>query len=226
MTLSEFCKYFDHTLLKAEATAEQIDAVCREALELQTATVCVNPVFVPQVASTLSGSSVLCCAVAGFPLGASVATIKAAEAETAIRNGAREVDMVIWIGGLKSGRTREVEHDVRSVADVCHACNAALKVIIECALLSDAEKRLATRICIDGGADFVKTSTGFAAGGAKPEDVRLIAEIAQPVNVGVKAAGGIRTYDDALAMIDAGATRLGASATRDIVVQARARGLI
>lgn len=212
LTKSELAKYMDHTLLKADATAEQIDRVAAEARELNTASVCVNGYWVPRVAAALEGTDVMTCAVIGFPLGAMSTAAKAAETADVVAAGAREVDMVINIGELKAGNDDVVRADIAAVVEAAHAGGAHLKVIIECCLLTEEEKIRASRLTVEGGADFVKTSTGFSTGGATVEDVRLMRETVGP-DFGVKAAGGIRTLADAEAMIEAGANRLGVSAS-------------
>lgn len=212
LTKSELAKYMDHTLLKADATAEQIDRVVAEARELNTASVCVNGYWVPRVAAALEGTDVMTCAVIGFPLGAMSTAAKAAETADVVAAGAREVDMVINIGELKAGNDDVVRADIAAVTEAAHAGGAHLKVIIECCLLTEEEKVRASRLTVEGGADFVKTSTGFSTGGATVEDVRLMRETVGP-DFGVKAAGGIRTLADAEAMIEAGANRLGVSAS-------------
>ena len=212
LTKSELAKYMDHTLLKADATAEQIDRVAAEARELNTASVCVNGYWVPRVAAALEGTDIMTCAVTGFPLGAMSTAAKAAETADVVAAGAREVDMVINIGELKAGNDDVVRADIAAVAEAAHAGGARLKVIIECCLLTEEEKVRASRLTVEGGADFVKTSTGFSTGGATVEDVRLMRETVGP-DFGVKAAGGIRTLADAEAMIEAGANRLGVSAS-------------
>lgn len=212
LTKSELAKYMDHTLLKADATAEQIDRVAAEARELNTASVCVNGYWVPRVAAALEGTDVMTCAVIGFPLGAMSTAAKAAETADVVAAGAREVDMVINIGELKAGNDDVVRADIAAVAEAARAGGAHLKVIIECCLLTEEEKVRASRLTVEGGADFVKTSTGFSTGGATVEDVRLMRETVGP-DFGVKAAGGIRTLADAEAMIEAGANRLGVSAS-------------
>ena len=208
LTKSELAKYMDHTLLKADATAEQIDRVAAKARELNTASVCVNGYWVPRVAAALEGTDVMTCAVIGFPLGAMSTAAKAAETADVVAAGAREVDMVINIGELKAGNDDVVRADIAAVAEAAHAGGAHLKVIIECCLLTEEEKVRASRLTVEGGADFVKTSTGFST----VEDVRLMRETVGP-DFGVKAAGGIRTLADAEAMIEAGANRLGVSAS-------------
>jgi deoxyribose-phosphate aldolase len=206
----------DHTLLKPDATHDQIAQLCYEARKYQFASVCVNPTNVALCSELLKGSQVLVCTVIGFPLGATPTEVKVFETQQAIRDGATEVDMVINVGALKSKDYELVEQDIASVARVCHAQNAILKVIIEAALLTDEEKVAACQLAKVAGAEFVKTSTGFGPGGATPEDVALMRRVVGP-NIGVKAAGGIRTFEDAQKMIQAGATRIGASASVKII---------
>ncbi len=210
MNRQQMARAIDHTLLKPEATPGDIERLCREALAHHFAAVCVNAVFVPLAARKLAGSDVAVGTVAGFPLGATSTAIKATEAELAIAKGATEIDMVMAVGLLKAGRDGAVREDITAVAAVCHSQGALLKVIIEAALLTEAEKVTACHICTQVGVDYVKTSTGFARGGATVEDVALIHQ-AVGAAVGVKAAGGIHTYAEALRMIEAGATRIGAS---------------
>jgi deoxyribose-phosphate aldolase len=211
----ELAPCIDHTLLRPEATYEQIDQLCREAAEYRFASVCVNPVYVPRCAALLGGTGVAVCTVVGFPLGATSTAVKVLEASQAIAAGASEVDMVIHVGGLKSGDLAAVGADIGAVAAVCGA-RALLKVIIEAALLSDAEKVQASAIAKLSGADFVKTSTGFGPGGATIGDVELMRRTVG-AGIGVKAAGGIRDRDTALRMLRAGADRIGASASVKIV---------
>ncbi|MEA4908748.1 MAG: deoxyribose-phosphate aldolase, partial [Anaerolineaceae bacterium] len=203
--------YIDHTLLKPEATAEQITQICKEAREYSFASVCINPSHVKLCAELLKGSPVKVCTVIGFPLGATSTDVKVFEANSAIDNGATEVDMVINVGGLKSRNLELVADDIHSVVEAAHAKGALVKVIIETALLNEEEKVLATLLTKEAGADFVKTSTGFSTGGATVEDVALLRRVIGP-KLGVKAAGGVRSKEDAENMIKAGATRLGASA--------------
>jgi deoxyribose-phosphate aldolase len=212
----DLATYIDHTLLKPDATADQIDQMCREALDYGFASVCINPTWVKRVAAHLRGSEVKTCSVIGFPLGASTPEIKAMEARRALRDGAREIDMVINIGALKSGDLALVRRDIEKVADAAHEVGAILKVIIEAGLLSDEEKVIASSIAKDAKADYVKTSTGFLAGGATVYDVALMRETVGP-KLGVKASGGVRTAEEAEEMIAAGATRIGASAGVQIV---------
>ena len=202
-------KYIDHTLLKADATAEQIKKLCAEARQYDFASVCVNSCHVPLAKAVLEGTDVKVCCVVGFPLGACFTEAKAYEAALSVERGAEEVDMVINIGAAKEGNWGLVEQDIKAVADACHP-KAILKVIIETCLLTDEEKRQACLCAKRAGADFVKTSTGFSTSGATPEDVALMRETVGP-HMGVKAAGGVRCTEDADKMISSGATRLGTS---------------
>jgi deoxyribose-phosphate aldolase len=217
----DLARYIDHTLLKPGATEEQIRKLCAEACEYNFRSVCVNPIWVPLVAELLRGSEVLTCTVVGFPLGANEPEVKAMEARRAIRNGAREIDMVINIGALKSGDEALVLRDIQAVVEDCVDGNAVCKVILETALLSDAEKRRASELARTARAHFVKTSTGFSTGGATVSDVALMAEVVRGAGMEVKASGGISSFSDAKAMIEAGATRLGASASIGIVQEAK-----
>jgi deoxyribose-phosphate aldolase len=225
MTLRELAALIDHTALKPEATLDQIQQLCREALTHGFASVCIHPVFVSAASPLLDGSPVKVCTVVGFPLGANTSVAKGFETREALRLGAREIDMVIWVGGVKSRRWEWVEEDVAEVARICRGEGALLKVILECALLTDEEKRRACEVCVRAGAHFVKTSTGFGPGGATVEDVRLMADAVKAKGLGVKAAGGIRSYGDVLRMVDAGATRIGTSSGVKIMDEARAAGL-
>ena len=209
LTKENVAAMIDHTLLKQEAAPAQIAKLCEEAMAFHFASVCVNPCYVAQCAEALKESGVKVCTVIGFPLGASSPEVKAFEAADAVKNGADEVDMVINAGMLKSGDVNYVEEDIRSV--VRAAGGALVKVIIETCLLTDEEKVQACLAAKRAGADFVKTSTGFSAGGATPEDVALMRRTVGP-DMGVKAAGGIRSAEDAIACIRAGADRLGCSA--------------
>ena len=202
-------KYIDHTLLKADATAEQIKKICAEARKYDFASVCVNSCHVPLAKAELQGTDVKVCCVVGFPLGACFTEAKAYEAALSVERGAEEVDMVINIGAAKEGNWGLVEQDIKAVVDACHP-KAILKVIIETCLLTDEEKRQACLCAQRAGADFVKTSTGFSVSGATPEDVALMRETVGP-DMGVKAAGGVRCTEDADKMISSGATRLGTS---------------
>jgi len=210
MTKSELAAVIDHTLLAPGATDAEIEQLCQEALEHGFKTVCVNPCRVEMAARLVGDAGTGVCSVAGFPLGASIPDVKSVEAARAIQDGATEIDMVMNVGALKSGDESSVENDIAAVLRSCKG-RAVLKVIIEAALLSDEEKVTACRIAADQGVDFVKTSTGFGPGGATLEDVRLMRETVGE-STGVKAAGGIGDYKTALAMIEAGATRIGASA--------------
>jgi deoxyribose-phosphate aldolase len=196
--------------------------LCKEAIEYHFAAVCVHPAYAALCAEMLQGTDVQVATVAGFPLGATLPEVKAYEAQRSIAAGAHEVDMVLHVGALKSRAYGRVLEDVGAVAQACHARSAVLKVIIEAALLTDEEKVAACALAQEAGADYVKTSTGFGPGGAKVEDVALMRRTVGP-EMGIKAAGGIRTYADALAMIGAGATRIGASAGVKLVEQARAK---
>jgi len=217
----EVAAMIDHTLLKPEASQDQIAQLCYEARKYGFATVCVNPTNVRLCVQLLKGSPVGVCTVVGFPLGATPSEVKAYETQQALDDGATEVDMVINIGALKSKDYALVERDIATVARTCHAGGALLKVIIEAALLTDEEKAKACELAKAAGADYVKTSTGFGPGGATAHDVELMRRTVGP-GMGVKAAGGIRTFEDAQAMIAAGATRIGASASIKIVQQAQA----
>ena len=210
----------DHTLLKPDATKQNIEELCREAAQFKFATVCVNPTWVALSARLLAGSGVGVCSVVGFPLGATTADVKGYETQRAIFDGAREIDMVINIGALKSGDLRAVERDIEAVTTPCRACGALSKVIIEAALLTDDEKVTACTLAKAAGADYVKTSTGFGPGGATAADVALMRRVVG-AEMGVKAAGGVRDFEGMKAMIAAGATRVGASAGVKIVQQSR-----
>jgi len=206
----DWASLVDHTLLKPEATDEDIKKLCQEAAAYRFASVCVNPTWVRVAACSLQGSGIPVCTVIGFPLGATLPDVKAYEARRAIFDGAREVDMVINVGALKSGDDCLVEHDIRSVTEVAHEYNALCKVIIETALLTDEEKVRACRAAKKAGADFVKTSTGFSKGGATVGDVALMRKTVGS-DLGVKASGGVKGLEDARKMVEAGATRIGAS---------------
>lgn len=201
-------KYIDHTLLKPDASQEQIETLIEEAKKYDFASVCVNPTWVNFAAQALKATDVKICTVIGFPLGANTPELKAFETSDAIRNGANEIDMVINIGALKSRNFDLVERDIRAVVEA--AKGTLVKVIIETCLLTDDEKVKACQIAQKAGADFVKTSTGFSTGGATVRDVALMRKTVGP-DMGVKASGGARSYEDALAFIEAGATRIGAS---------------
>jgi deoxyribose-phosphate aldolase len=208
----------DHTLLKPDATPDQIAQLCYEARKYGFAAVCINPTHVELAAQLLRGSAVAVCTVVGFPLGATPPEVKAYEAQVALDRGATEIDMVVNIGALKARDYEMVARDIRAVTRVCHAHTppALVKVIIEAVLLTEAEKIAACLLAKESGADYVKTSTGFAAGGATVADVQLMRRTVGP-RLGVKAAGGVRTRDEAEAMVQAGATRIGASAGVKIV---------
>jgi len=216
LTAAELAALIDHTLLKPDATEAQILALCSEAREWRFASVCVNGIWVPLCAQEMQESGVKVCAVAGFALGATLPAVKAFEARQLIETGANEVDMVINVGKLKDGDYRLVYEDIAGVVDECHDNGAIAKVIIETALLTTEEKVAACVIAKEAGADFVKTSTGFNGGGATVEDIALMRRVVGPA-IGVKASGGVRTVADALAMVAAGATRIGASAGVRIV---------
>lgn len=208
-------KLFDHTILKAEATEAQVAKICEEALEHDFASVCVNQYYTKFVAEKLKGSNVDVCTVVGFPLGMSDTRVKAFETKAAIEDGATEVDMVINVGALKDKKYDYVLNDIRTLKEVCGK-DVVLKVIIETCLLTEEEKVKACELSKEAGADFVKTSTGFSTGGAKAEDVALMRKTVG-TEMGVKASGGIHTAEEAQAMIDAGASRLGTSATLAII---------
>ncbi len=210
----ELAKWIDHTLLKPEATREQIEKICDEAIQYNFASVCVNPTWVPLAYKKLRGHAPKVVTVIGFPLGATFPEVKARETELAIERGADEVDMVINIGALKSGDLALVEHDIRSV--VRAARRHVVKVIIETCLLTDEEKVTACTIAMHAGANYVKTSTGFSKGGATVKDVALMRKVVGS-QLGVKASGGVHSYEEACKMVEAGATRIGASASVAIV---------
>lgn len=211
-----YAKMIDHTLLKPDATPDQVAQLCFEAKKYGFASVCINPSWVPLSAQLLQGSTVKVCTVIGFPLGATAPEVKAFEAQNAIKQGATEIDMVINIGALKARDLELVARDIRGVVKSSHEQGAIVKVIIETALLNDEEKTIACLISKEAGADFVKTSTGFASGGATVHDIALMRRVVGP-EMGVKASGGVRTFEDADNMIKAGATRIGASAGVKII---------
>ncbi len=223
-TLAALAGMMDATVLKPQATRAEVVRLCEEARRVGAAAVCVNPIFVPEVRQRLAGSPVAVCTVVGFPLGAVPTETKVGEACRAIQEGATEIDMVLWVGGLKAGERDAVRDDISTMANVAHIRGARLKVIFETCLLTDDEKRMACEMCVHAQADFVKTSTGFSTGGATTEDVRLMSRAVSAAGLGVKASGGIRTLADAQAMIDAGATRLGLSAASAILDEARKAG--
>ncbi|MBD3233969.1 MAG: deoxyribose-phosphate aldolase [candidate division Zixibacteria bacterium] len=218
---SDVAKYIDHTLLKPQATPEDITKLCNEAKEYGFAAVCVNSCYVKLCSQLLMGTDVEVCSVVGFPLGATPSEIKAMEARRAIRDGAKEIDMVINVGKLKGGDDDYVLRDIRMVTEACHDGSAICKVIIEAAMLTDEEKVGACQLSKKARADFVKTSTGFGPGGATAHDVALMSEVVKGTKMGVKAAGGIKSYADAQKMIQAGATRIGASAGIKISKEAK-----
>ncbi len=216
MLMNSIARFIDHTLLKPDATPQQIEQLCAEAREYGFASVCVNPSYVPLCARLLQGSDAVVCTVIGFPLGATSTAAKVFEAEQAIRDGAREVDMVLHIGHLKAGDAHYVRDDIRQVAEAAHAGGALCKVIIETSMLTHDQKVGACKLAVEARADFVKTSTGFGGGGATVADVRLMREVVGD-RAGVKASGGVRSLADARDMIEAGATRIGASSGVAIV---------
>ncbi|MDU7239994.1 deoxyribose-phosphate aldolase [Clostridium sp.] len=211
MNKKDLARMIDHTILKADATEMEVEKLCTEALEYNFASVCINPSMVEKAANMLKGSDVKVCTVIGFPLGATTTEIKAFETEDVIKKGATEVDMVINIGKLKEGNIEYVKKDIEAVVNAAKG-KALTKVIIETCLLTDEEKVTACKLSKEAGADFVKTSTGFSTGGATASDIKLMRETVGP-NLGVKASGGVRSLEDAMAMIENGATRIGASAS-------------
>lgn len=216
MSPAELARLIDHTLLKPDAARADIERLCDEARQYGFASVCVNVCYVAQAAEALQGSEARVCAVVGFPLGATLTSVKVFEATEAMRLGAGEIDMVISIGALKSGDDSAVEADIRAVAEAAHRSGAICKAIIEAGLLSEDEKVRACRAALNASADFVKTSTGFGQGGATVEDVRLIRSVVG-AKMGVKASGGIRTLRDCQQMLAAGATRIGTSSSVKII---------
>ena len=218
LTKQELAKYIDHTNLKPEATRSDIAALCAEAKEYGFASVCVNPCHVAFAARLLAGTDVAVCCVIGFPLGASTTAVKAYEAIDAVHKGATEIDMVLNVGWAREGRWGELRAEIAAVVAAIRG-RAKLKVILETCLLTDEQKVEACKAAVRAGADFVKTSTGFSRAGATVEDVALMRQTVGP-DVGVKAAGGVRTYADAIAMIEAGASRIGASAGIAILSEA------
>lgn len=215
----ELARWIDHTMLKPDATREEIEKICHEAIEFGFASVCVNPTWVPLAYKKLRGNEPKVCTVVGFPLGATFPEVKALETELAVERGADEIDMVINIGALKSGDYDLVEHDIRSV--VRAAGRRIVKVIIETCLLTDEEKVKACTLAKIAGANYVKTSTGFSKGGATVKDVALMRKVVG-AEMGVKASGGVRSYEEACKMVEAGATRIGASASVAIVANGTA----
>jgi deoxyribose-phosphate aldolase len=221
MSHDQVARLIDHTLLRPEATRDDIERLCDEARKYGFMSVCVNPTYVRQAKDALRGTPVKVCCVVGFPLGAQPPEIKALEARRAIREGAQEIDMVINIGALKSKDDALVLRDIRGVVEACREARALSKVILETALLADEEKVRGCELAMKASADYVKTSTGFSSKGATAEDVALMSRTVAPKKLGVKAAGGIRTYADLLKMVEAGATRVGASSSVKIVEEAR-----
>ena len=219
--MKNLSRYIDHTLLKADATENEVIKLCNEAKEYDFFSVCINPGFVEIAAKELRESNVAVCTVIGFPLGASTPETKAFETRDAIQKGAAEVDMVINISKLKDKKDEEVLKDIKAVVDAADK-KALVKVIIETCLLTDEEKERACKLAKDAGADFVKTSTGFSTGGATKEDIALMRKTIG-TEMGVKASGGVRTYEDAVTMIESGATRIGASASIAIVTASKAQ---
>ncbi|GAA0821182.1 deoxyribose-phosphate aldolase [Clostridium tertium] len=211
MNKKDLARMIDHTILKADATEMEVEKLCTEALEYNFASVCINPSMVKKAANMLKGSDVKVCTVIGFPLGATTTEVKAFETEDVIKKGATEVDMVINIGKLKEGNIEYVKKDIEAVVNAAKG-KALTKVIIETCLLTDEEKVTACKLSKEAGADFVKTSTGFSTGGATASDIKLMRETVGP-DLGVKASGGVRSLEDAMAMIENGATRIGASAS-------------
>ncbi|MHB8755316.1 MAG: deoxyribose-phosphate aldolase [Candidatus Acidiferrales bacterium] len=223
MDSQNIAKLIDHTLLKPEAASAQIRVLCDEAVRFGFASVCINPWYAPLAADLVRGSGVKVCAVVGFPLGATLPQVKVFETEQAIKNGADEIDMVINIGALKSGDDEAVESDICGVVDASHRGDAICKVILEMAMLTGKEKIRACRAAKNADADYVKTSTGFGPGGATVEDVALMRSIVG-AKMGIKAAGGIRTFEDLKKMVAAGATRIGSSSGVKILEEARRAG--
>ncbi|GGH84725.1 deoxyribose-phosphate aldolase [Pullulanibacillus pueri] len=213
--MTTYAKLIDHTLLKADATKEQIVQVCKEASQYGFASVCINPIWVKTAAELLKESDVLVCTVIGFPLGATTSATKAFETKEAIQNGANEVDMVINIGALKARDLDRVKEDIQAVVTAASG-QALVKVIIETCLLTDEDIVLASKLAVEAGADYVKTSTGFSTGGATVEAVKLMRKTVGP-DIGVKASGGVRSQEDLLAMVEAGASRIGASSGVQII---------
>ena len=214
MNKAQIAKMIDHTILKTEATESEIIKLCKEAIHYNFASVCVNPSMVPVAAKELKGTHVKVCTVIGFPLGATTTEVKAFETKDVIEKGATEVDMVINVGKLKERNLEYVKNDITAVVEAAKG-KALTKVIIETCLLTEEEKIIACKLSKEAGSDFVKTSTGFSTGGATVEDIKLMRETVGP-EMGVKASGGVRSKKDALAMIENGATRIGASASISI----------
>ena len=213
---ASIARLIDHTLLRPDATADDVRKLCAEARQYVFASVCINPYWVPLAVAELSGSGVKVCTVIGFPLGANATATKVAETDAATRVGATEVDMVLNVGELRGGNHEAVRRDIQAIAAAAHSGGAILKVILETCLLDEAQKKAACELSKLAGAEFVKTSTGFSTGGAKAEDIALMRATVGP-DMGVKASGGIRTLEDVRKMVAAGATRIGASASVKIV---------
>ena len=218
MNRKTLAKMMDHTILKATTTPEQVEKICKEALEIDAASVCINPVNISLAKKLLDGSNVKVCTVIGFPLGANTSETKAFETKDAISKGAQEVDMVINIGALLAGDSDAVFSDIKAVVDA--AAGTLVKVIIETCYLNDEQKKTACEMALKAGANFVKTSTGFGTGGATVSDVKLMRSVVG-AEMEVKASGGIRSYEDAIAVVDAGADRLGVSASLAILEGAK-----
>lgn len=216
LSTAELAAMIDHTILAPNASEADVRRLCAEAREHGFASVCANPVWASVLAEELDGASAVPCVVIGFPFGASATEVKAYEAKTAVAAGAKEVDMVINIASALAGDKEALVSDIKAVADACHAGGAGLKVIIETSYLNDEQKVLACEAAVEAGADFVKTSTGYSSAGATVEDIALMRKTVGP-NIGVKASGGVRTRKDALAMIEAGANRIGASKGIEII---------
>jgi deoxyribose-phosphate aldolase len=225
ITPEQLAKMIDHTLLRPEASTPDIRKLCEEAIQFGFFSICVNSSNVKFAHSIVGNSSVIVCCAIGFPLGAQTPEIKALEARQALRDGAREIDMVINIGALKSKEDDVVLKDIRGVVEACKESHARCKVILETSLLTDEEKVRACQLTMKAGADFVKTSTGFSNGGATAEDVALLARTVAPKKLGVKASGGIRTVADAIKMIRAGATRIGSSHGVNMIEEANAANI-
>ena len=221
-TNEQIAGYIDHTILKADATADVVDRICEEAVKYNFCSVCVNTCWAERCVENLKGSDVKVAVVAGFPLGAMAPEPKAMEAKWAVEAGVDEIDMVLNIGALKAGDYELVERDIRGVVEAC-GDKAIVKVIFETCLLNDEEKLKACELSVKAGAQFVKTSTGFSTGGATAEDIKLMRKAVGP-DLGVKASGGVRTREDAVNMLDAGANRLGASAGVAIVTGGEGQG--
>jgi deoxyribose-phosphate aldolase len=221
VTPEQLAKMIDHTLLRPEASTADIQKLCDEALKFGFFSICVNPANVKQAYSLVRNSPVKVCCVVGFPLGAQAPEIKVLEARKALREGAKEIDMVINIGALKSKEDAQVLKDIRGVVEACKESRALSKVILETSLLTNEEKVRACELCMRAGADYVKTSTGFSTGGATAEDIALMARTVAPKKLGVKASGGVRTYADAMKMIRAGATRVGSSNSIKMIEEAK-----